>query len=102
MRVLGVAGVASFADYLVLATAESPVQMEAVCEHVETAAGRPPLHREGGRGNPWRLLDYGATVVHVFLRDARPFYAIDRLYADAEPVAWEARRARGPKAGRKR
>ena len=44
------------------------------------------LGREGHRGNSWELLDYGTIVIHVFTEEAREFYALERLWADAETV----------------
>ena len=44
------------------------------------------LGREGHRGNSWELLDFGSIVVHVFTEEAREFYALERLWADAEQV----------------
>ncbi len=44
------------------------------------------LGREGHRGNSWELLDYGTIVVHVFTEEARAFYSLERLWADAEQV----------------
>ena len=44
------------------------------------------LGREGQRGNSWDLLDFGCLVVHVFTEEARQFYALERLWADAEKV----------------
>ena len=44
------------------------------------------LGREGHRGNSWELLDFGTLVVHVFTEEARQFYALERLWADAERV----------------
>ena len=48
--------------------------------------GEPMLGREGHRGNSWELLDFGTLVVHVFTEEARQFYALERLWADAERV----------------
>ena len=48
--------------------------------------GEPMLGREGHRGNAWELLDYGTIVVHVFTEEARQFYSLERLWADAEVV----------------
>ena len=48
--------------------------------------GEPMLGREGHRGNAWELLDYGTIVVHVFTEEAREFYSLERLWADAEVV----------------
>ena len=44
------------------------------------------LGREGHRGNSWELLDFGSIVVHVFTEEAREFYSLERLWADAETV----------------
>ena len=44
------------------------------------------LGREGHRGNSWELLDFGSIVVHVFTDEARKFYDLERLWADAEQV----------------
>ena len=44
------------------------------------------LSREGHHGNAWELLDYGTIVVHVFTEEARRFYDLERLWADAEQV----------------
>ena len=48
--------------------------------------GEPMLGREGHRGNSWELLDYGTIVVHVFTEEARKFYDLERLWADAEQI----------------
>lgn len=48
--------------------------------------GEPMLGREGHRGNSWELLDFGSIVVHVFTEEARKFYDLERLWADAEAV----------------
>ena len=51
--------------------------------------GEPMLGREGHRGNSWELLDFGSVVVHVFTDEARKFYDLERLWADAEVVDLE-------------
>jgi ribosome-associated protein len=48
--------------------------------------GETMLGREGHRGNTWELQDYGSVVVHVFTEEARQFYDLERLWADAEVV----------------
>ena len=48
--------------------------------------GEPMLGREGHRGNRWELLDFGSIVVHVFTEEARKFYDLERLWADAEVI----------------
>ena len=49
--------------------------------------GIEPLHREGrGNGSNWVVLDYADIIVHVFCKDTREFYQLERLWADGEPV----------------
>ena len=55
-------------------------------EYTLEQLGEQMLSREGHRGNSWELLDYGSIVVHVFTEEARKFYDLERLWADAELV----------------
>ena len=84
IRVLGVTDLTVLADYFIIATGTSVTHLRTLCDEVEFALkkqGVTPGHIEGK--GPWMLLDYGAVVVHVLLRDAREFYSIERLWSDA-------------------
>ena len=79
------------ADYFVIASAQTMVQIRAVTEAVEEAlgdAGGRLLGREGHARARWVLLDFGPVVVHVFGPDARRLYSLERLWADAPIVEW--------------
>ncbi len=83
---LDVRNLASYTDFFVLMTAESDPQLFAIADHLDMsmkADGRRPLSIEGLRAGQWVLLDYGDVVVHVFHADARAFYDIEGLWADA-------------------
>ena len=73
-----------------LCTAASTTHGRALTDEVEfrtSEAGAPPLAAEGrGDKNSWMVLDYGSVMVHVFTRDARQFYNLDKLYSDTEKV----------------
>lgn len=74
------------ADYFVIGSGDSMVQIRAISEGVEealTEAGARLLGREGHARARWVLLDFGAVVVHVFGPDARRLYSLERLWADA-------------------
>jgi len=77
------------ADYFVIGTAQTMVQIRAVSEAVEEAmakAGTRLLGREGHARARWVLLDFGQVVVHVFGPEARRLYSLERLWADAPVV----------------
>ena len=76
-------------DYFVIATGTSRVQIRAVIDAIADGldAERPRGVREGDEAAGWVLLDYGDVVVHVFGPEARAFYRLERLWADAPTVA---------------
>ena len=83
------------ADYFVLATGTSRTQIRALADEVEyqlSERGLEPMHREGrGNGSNWIVLDYADIIVHIFYKETRDFYQLERLWADGEPVdisAW--------------
>lgn len=77
------------ADYFLIVSASSEVQVKAVSEAVEDtlrAAGVRPWHVEGREGRRWVLLDYVDVVVHVFHEKTREYYMLDRLWGDARSI----------------
>ncbi|HHT43402.1 MAG TPA: ribosome silencing factor [Firmicutes bacterium] len=79
------------AEYFVICSAPTHVQIRAVVEAVTEALqdeGVELLRQEGRDGNNWILLDYGAVIVHVFLDEDRHYYDLERLWADAQRVEW--------------
>lgn len=85
--VLDVRGMSSYADYIVLASAESDRQVSAMAENVHTQLkqedGLSPAGTEGRETGQWVLLDYHQVVAHLFLQDVRAFYDLEGLWADA-------------------
>ena len=89
IKLLKIDRVSSLADYFLICTGTSNTHVKTLCDYAEYAmeqAGEPMLGREGHRGNAWELLDYGSIVIHVFTEEARKFYDLERLWADAETV----------------
>ena len=89
IKLLKIDKVSSLADYFLICTGTSNTHVKTLCDYAEYAleqAGETMLGREGHRGNSWELLDYGTIVVHVFTEEARKFYDLERLWADAETV----------------
>ena len=89
IKLLKIDQVSSLADYFIICTGTSNTHVKTLCDYAEYTLeqlGEPMLGREGHRGNAWELLDYGSVVVHVFTEEAREFYSLERLWADAEQV----------------
>ena len=90
--VLDMRGVTPIYDFLVLATGASRRQMHAIAEEVDAAlreAGDTRLGIEGYTASRWIVQDYGDVVMHVFDTEAREYYALEDLWADARRVDWE-------------
>jgi len=84
--VLDVRGLTSYADYFVLMTADSERQAGAIADGVDEklkASGATKVGVEGYESGRWILVDYGDVVAHVFSREARGFYDLEGLWADA-------------------
>ncbi len=77
-----------FTDYFVICTGANPRQITAIADSVEetlrTEFGERPHLKEGVEKSQWILLDYFNFVVHVFSREYRDFYALERLWGNAE------------------
>ena len=89
IKLLKIDRVSSLADYFLICTGTSNTHVKTLCDYAEYTLeqlGEQMLGREGHRGNSWELLDYGTIVVHVFTEDARKFYDLERLWADAEQI----------------
>lgn len=86
VTVYDVRGLSSYADYLVIMTADSDRQAGAVADNVDAvmkAAGHTKVAVEGYETGTWIIVDYGDVVAHVMGRTAREFYDLDGLWADA-------------------
>ena len=97
IKLLKIDRVSSLADYFLICTGTSSTHVKTLCDYAEYTLeqlGEQMLSREGHRGNSWELLDYGSIVVHVFTEEARKFYDLERLWADAETCGYPGYRHR--------
>ena len=79
--------VTTMADFFVICTARSDVQVKAIADAVIDGAreeGIKAYHVEGLEGRTWVLIDFVDVVVHVFRSEARGYYQLERLWRDAE------------------
>lgn len=85
--VLDLRGISLVADYFVICSGESKVQVRAIYRAVEEALKDmelPVKRRSGSEDGGWVLLDYGDVVVHVFHHAEREYYDLERLWGDAK------------------
>lgn len=90
--VMDMQGLMSSTDYFVICSANTATQVRAIADNIEEAmdeAGIAFNHKEGYREGEWILLDYGDVVAHVFMQEAREYYALERLWGDAELTPYE-------------
>lgn len=85
IKVLHVEDKTVIAEYFVLCTGNSSTQIKALAGEVEYRLGLRgvnPYGVEGRDNNSWVLVDYSNVIVHIFSRESREFYNLDKLYAD--------------------
>lgn len=87
IAVICVQGRSDITDYLVLCSANSSTHVSALSGELEFRLGQrgvTPLHTDGGNARNWQVMDYGTVMVHIFDREAREFYNLDKLYREVE------------------
>lgn len=76
------------ADFFIICSANSDKQLEAISDSVDEevykALKEKPWHTEGKNNKEWMILDYISVVSHIFRKDRRQFYALEKLWGDAE------------------
>ena len=76
----------SFTDYFVICSADSDTQVKAISDQLDKVLSEEGLkcwHKEGLKALSWVLMDYVDVVVHIFKKDAREFYNLEKLWGDA-------------------
>ena len=79
----------TLADYFVIVTGQSNTQVRALTDAAEERIlelGLPMPRREGRGGDSWVLLDADSVIAHIFTREAREYYQLEKLWADAESI----------------
>ena len=88
IAILNVNELSSVTDYFVIISAESHTQLKAIADHIERTVRKDEhvhlYHKEGTNSPTWILLDYVDVVVHIFRKETREHYGLERLWADAE------------------
>jgi ribosome-associated protein len=91
MSVLDLRQIASFAEYFVIASGANQRQVQAISDEIEEQLKKQlssrPVRIEGYSSAEWILMDYGDFIVHIFNKESREFYDLERLWRDAGKVA---------------
>lgn len=89
VTVLDLRGISPVADYFVICHGNSDTQVYAIADEIRKTADELGLRLRGVEGLDkarWVLIDAGDVVVHVFHRDEREYYGLERLWSDAKVV----------------
>ena len=89
IKVIKVGDLTVIADYFVIADGTSSTQTKALADEAEFKMqenGVVPNRVQGNNGSNWVIIDYGDIVVHVFSKEQRDFYNLERLWRDGEDI----------------
>ena len=92
IKIIDITGISVLADYFIIANGNSDSQVDALVGNVEEElhkAGYPLRQREGQASGSWVLLDFGDIIVHVFDKENRLFYDLERIWKDGKDISAE-------------
>jgi ribosome-associated protein len=92
VNILDLRELTSIADYFVICSADSDTQVKAIADEIDTHLkdeGIKPWHKEGYKALNWVLIDFVDVVAHVFKKDSRQFYNLEKLWGDAPSISVE-------------
>lgn len=90
--VINISKLSSIADYLLICSAASDRQVQAIADSIEDGLKKKkirPLSTEGIREGHWALIDYGDVIAHIFLEPVREFYNLEGLWPEAPRIEVE-------------
>lgn len=89
--ILDLRAVSGVADYFLICSGNSPVQVKAITDNIGDKLKEAELSlalKEGYQTGRWVLMDFGDVVVHIMHQEEREFYALEKLWHDATQI-WE-------------
>ena len=92
IKIIDISGVSVLADYFIIANGNNTNQVQAMIDNVEETlgkAGYTPKQIEGYNAANWVLMDYTDVIVHVFDKENRLFYDLERIWRDGKDVSIE-------------
>lgn len=89
IRIIDISQVSTIADYFIIANGNSNSQVNALVDNIEEQMGKAGFdckQREGYNTGAWVLLDFGDVIIHVFDKENRSFYNLERIWSDGREV----------------
>ena len=89
IKIIDIHEVSTIADYFIIASGNNRSQIQAICDEVEETLGRagyPKKQSEGYDTANWILMDYGDIIVHIFDKQNRLFYDLERIWRDGKEI----------------
>lgn len=89
IRIINISEISPLADYFIIATGTNTNQIQAMVDAVDeslTKAGYHAKQIEGNRNSSWILMDYSDIIVHIFSREDRLFYDLERIWTDGKRI----------------
>lgn len=84
LMILDITSISTLADYFVLASADNIRQLDALKDSVEEAFPGETLRKEGESSSGWILMDFRDIVVHLFSKEMREYYDLEKIWSDAK------------------
>lgn len=92
VKVIDIREISTVADYFILATGNNQNQIQAMRDACDEALHKAGLHTkqvEGNSNSTWILMDYGDIIIHIFSREDRLFYDLERIWRDGKIINTE-------------
>ena len=89
IKIIDISNISTIADYFIIATGANTNQIQAMVDAVDealTKAGHSPRQIEGNRNSTWILMDYRDIIVHIFSKEDRLFYDLEKIWTDGKRI----------------
>ncbi len=89
LRIIEISEISPLADYFIIATGANTNQIQAMVDAVDeelSKAGHPVKQIEGNRNSSWILMDYSDIIVHIFSKEDRLFYDLEKIWTDGKRI----------------
>lgn len=88
-KLIDISGISSIADYFLICSAGNSKQAEAIADNIVEKMAKENIkinHKEGYRSGKWILLDYNNIVVHIFVKEERDKYNLEKIWLDGKDL----------------